>query len=282
MRIRVLPRMQEVWEPAYVLCNQDIGRVQIAHTAWHSLRPIDIIERRSRSIPIAKITNTSSPIHLARVVSVTEQRAIGGGVKREIFNLSTRTKMKSLFTGGKMKLSLPLRRSLSFDRSFLRELNFPPIYQLRYTYFDIFGQTTKISIATSISRKIFSLEQHLPRTFSSRSSIGEKKNLPLRCISCFSLRQRTIRIDPGDIYTQSPWKREKKGRIERGEGKGGTCTLLLQRAFNETLESTVIVLQGRGQMQFDPGKGSGCKASYAQKYDPAVSIKSKFRLRLRS
>lgn len=125
----------------------------------------------------------------------------GRGVKREIFNLSTRTKMKSLFTGGKMKLSLPLRRSLSFDRSFLRELNFPPIYQLRYTYFDIFGQTTKISIATSISRKIFSLEQHLPRTFSSRSSIGEKKNLPLRCISCFSLRQRTIRIDPGDIYT---------------------------------------------------------------------------------
>lgn len=86
--------------------------------------------------------------------------------------------MKSLFTGGKMKLSLPLRRSLSFDRSFLRELNFPPIYQLRYTYFDIFGQTTKISIATSISRKIFSLEQHLPRTFSSRSSIGEKKNPP--------------------------------------------------------------------------------------------------------
>lgn len=154
--------------------------------------------------------------------------------------------MKSLFTGGKMKLSLPLRRSLSFDRSFLRELNFPPIYQLRYTYFDIFGQTTKISIATSISRKIFSLEQHLPRTFSSRSSIGEKKNLPLRCISCFSLRQRTIRIDPGDIYTQSPWKREKKGRIERG-GRGREEPVLYSFNVHSTKRWNQRLLYYRGE-----------------------------------
>lgn len=129
--------------------------------------------------------------------------------------------MKSLFTGGKMKLSLPLRRSLSFDRSFLRELNFPPIYQLRYTYFDIFGQTTKISIATSISRKIFSLEQHLPRTFSSRSSIGEKKNPPTTLHFLF------FPTTTHDSY-RSRWhlhlvpleeRKERKNR-ERGGGEG--------------------------------------------------------------
>lgn len=60
-------------------------------------------------------------------------------------------------------------------------------------------------------------------------------------------------------------------------------------SIERNMPSTVIVLwewrteKRGGQMHFDPGKGSRCKASYAQKYEPPIRgiDKKQFRLRPR-
>lgn len=181
--------------------------------------------------------------------------------------------MKSLFTWEKRKTKLSLPLSVV---PFLLIVRF--YGELRYT------------IATSISRKIFSLEQHLlPRAFSSRSSIEEKK--PYAAFPAFPFSARFRVVDPDRVTsTLSPLRREKR-KEEWGEG-GKKREEPVLYSFNvhstKRWNQRLLYYRGEGRCSSIPEREAVVKLPTRRNMipipplPPAVSIKSKFRLRLRS